>query len=499
MLADGARADVLEELVRAGRLPNIAQLTAPLAEPLRRASTTMPSATGPAYLPFLTGRFAGSLNVPGIRWFDRFAYVSRQRWMAKRSYVGLGNRFYERDLDPSVQTLFHYASDHVNVFNPVRRGVRKDRDRLNRARVYLSPLAKYLGGWRVLDRNVRRETLKAVDAGARFVFSTFMGVDEASHDHGVRHAKTLDAYRFLDETVGEIQQRLDRRGELDRSRLILSSDHGLSDTTTHFALAEFIEGHGYKPLFYPRIWRRKPTAAVMVSGNALAHLYLPKRGSWAFRPRGAALWAEHGDLLMELAHHPSVAFLVYRDEEAQVVVQKADNRTRFRRGDGQIKFQSVGKDPLGLPEGLRVLDEDYFFRLTWDHPYPDAAVQLSQLFESPRAGDVIVVAEPGHDLRGRFEVPEHKASHGSLHRDHLLVPLLVNDPSLAVAPCRTVDVFVYILRQLGIPIPPDIDGRDLPLKESLAPLLGEAPPAMPLTPTAPTLDPVPVVPGVPPA
>lgn len=497
LLADGARADVLEDLARSGSLPNIRRLFHLDEFPVRRAVTTMPSATGPAYLPFLTGRFAGALNIPGIRWFDRFAYGKRQRFAAKRSYVGLGNRYYDRDLDPSVKTIFQHEPDHVNVFNPVHRGVGKGRNKLNARRAWLSPMAKYFGRWRWLDASVRKATLGAVDSGTKLIFSTFMGIDENSHDHGVRSPQTLDAYKFLDESVGQAMQALHERQELKTTRIVLSSDHGLSDTHTHFPLAEHVQTMGYRALYYPKIWPRKPKAAVMVSGNALAHLYLQKKGSWAYRPRGAGLWAEHGDLMASLADHASVDLLAYRDEEANIVVQRGEDRVRFRRGDGRVKVETFGTDPLGLPAGMRVMEEEYCFQLSWDQEFPDAVLQLSQIFDSPRCGDVIVIAKPGHDLRRRFEVPGHAASHGGLHRDHMMVPLLVNDPALAIAPCRTVDVFAYLLQQLGRSVPPELDGRQLPLLPT-PPITPPAPAPAPLPP-APTATPAPVPPGGPPA
>ena len=78
-LADGARPDVLEDLLRRGDLPNIGSC---IVEPgsYRRATTAFPSTTGPAYLPFLTGRFPGPCNVLGIRWFDRERYRQWGMW-----------------------------------------------------------------------------------------------------------------------------------------------------------------------------------------------------------------------------------------------------------------------------------------------------------------------------------------------------------------------------------------------------------------------------------
>jgi arylsulfatase A-like enzyme len=71
-----------------------------------------------------------------------------------------------------------------------------------------------------------------------------------------------------------------------------------------------------------------------------------------------------------------------------------------------------------------------------------------------------VTARPGYDLRARFEKPSHRGSHGSLHRLHLMTPLLANHP-LAAGPARTVDILPTVLDALGIRSPAEIDGRSL--------------------------------------
>ena len=58
--------------------------------------------------------------------------------------------------------------------------------------------------------------------------------------------------------------------------------------------------------------------------------------------------------------------------------------------------------------------------------YPDAIAQIVQLFKSPRCGDIVISAETGYDLRKDYEYPEHKSSHGSLKREHMVVPLIIN-------------------------------------------------------------------------
>src|SRR5919106_1693361 len=88
LLADGSRYDVFRELLDAGRLPNLAEIF--LSEgTFAKAASVFPSTTGPAYMPFLTGCFPGTCNVPGIRWFDKAEYARRKLSLTRfRSYVG---------------------------------------------------------------------------------------------------------------------------------------------------------------------------------------------------------------------------------------------------------------------------------------------------------------------------------------------------------------------------------------------------------------------------
>jgi hypothetical protein len=50
------------------------------------------------------------------------------------------------------------------------------------------------------------------------------------------------------------------------------------------------------------------------------------------------------------------------------------------------------------------------------------------------------------------------SSHGALHREHMMVPLLVNHPVTEI-PRRTVDVFTSAMTALGIEVPAEAEGR----------------------------------------
>src|SRR5438046_8894624 len=100
ILVDGARPDVLRELLAEGDLPNPARW---VIEPggMAVGTTVFPSTSGVAYIPFLFGRYPGTADVPGIRWLDRGAAGGslRAQWQAARSYCGVQASWINRDID----------------------------------------------------------------------------------------------------------------------------------------------------------------------------------------------------------------------------------------------------------------------------------------------------------------------------------------------------------------------------------------------------------------
>lgn len=119
-----------------------------------------------------------------------------------------------------------------------------------------------------------------------------------------------------------------------------------------------------------------------------------------------------------------------------------------------------GSDPFGYPKLPETMTDRESLALTLNTDYPDATAQLLQIFRSRRAGDLVLSAATGSDLRLRYEIHEHKSSHGSLHWEHMKIPLATN-VRLPDGPIRSVDVFPTVLKLLGRPVPAGIDGQSL--------------------------------------
>src|SRR5882762_2806457 len=223
VLIDGARHDVLRELLARGDLPN-------LARPNRNgmyATTVFPSTTGVAYIPFLFGRYPGAANVPGIRWLDRAAASGglRAQWRAARSYCGVQASWINRDIacGPSI---FELVPQSLAICTPIIRGLRRGAHLTPKRRALLGIAAHYFGTYDALDRAVADAWVAAAGEPWRFLFVVFPGPDGLSHLRDPCHPLVLDAYRRIDRALGQFVARARAGGEAPA--LFVAADHGAS-------------------------------------------------------------------------------------------------------------------------------------------------------------------------------------------------------------------------------------------------------------------------------
>jgi arylsulfatase A-like enzyme len=457
LLADGARPDVLGRAMDDGSLPALARLRD--EGTMATVTTAFPSVTGPAYTPFLMGRYPGPIGLPGLRWFDRTRETARGFGNC-RSYVGSEMRHVDADLDPTAPTLFELAGPSIGALSVIGRGLRRG-ERIGRGMRFVARAARThftgnVAGWLDIDRKIGAEVARRIrDHRPRVVFAALTGIDKTSHAMGHDSAGVHEAMRIVDETVATIRHDAERAGRWDAMHLWIASDHGHSPVTAHDDLATLLRSWGHGTIAHPWTFAGGRDAAVMVSGNAMAHIYLdldrPTRPWW---PELKASWS---DLATALLARTSVDLMIlplnrrefevrHRERGSATIVADA-GRYSYRPGDG---------DPLGLG-AHESLDDAAAFEVTRDSDYPDALVQIARLAASPRSGEIILSAARNWDFRARHEPIPHVSSHGALHREHMLVPLITNRP-VAHAPRRTVDVMPSALAALGIDIPAGLDG-----------------------------------------
>ncbi len=423
-------------------------------------ASVFPSVTGPAYAPFLMGRYPGPIGLPGLRWYDR------QRKTAtlpgnSRSYVGYEMRRIDSDIDPAAPTIFELARSSIGAMNMINRGLPSD-DRIGYglpfvARTAATHFSGKVGGWLAIDRYIAGEVAGRIRRKQPdFVFAALTGIDKTSHSEGHSGPYVDHALEIVDRAVAEIRNDAEERDTWEDTHLWVVSDHGHSPVEQHDDLAGFVQGLGFRTIAHPFVFTARGDAAVMVSGNAMAHIYLDLArrerpplsemgGKWQML-RDAVMTRDSVDLMI-LPSSPGCCEIHTRTRGYATMEWTND----------RISYAPVTGDPLTLGK-REELSDDEAYDVTFATDYPDSLVQISKLSDSPRSGEIILSAARNWDFRAKYEPIPHYSSHGALHRDHMLVPLLTNKP-LKRQPRRTVDVMPSALDALGIPIPTGLDGR----------------------------------------
>ena len=468
ILADGVRPDVLRRLAEAGELPHIDRSFFRGGHSYRGV-TVLPSVSSIAYVPMLTGQYPGTANVPGLRWVDKASFTSGKLFVqGHRSYVAPTILRLDGDLSPDLETLFELNPDSLGIRCDVRRGLSNGAGKTSQ--LALMPqmfLAQYLRRADFVDRAVMSQAIswlsRTRDRKPRFAFLPLVDVDKVSHRYGPEHRRTVESYRRMDSVVGVLVEYLRKHGLWDRTHMIITSDHGHTETRQHLDVSGLISELGYGVFEHPNIYRRRADSAVMISGNSYGNIYMSSEGRWESPLTSEELESEHARVLQAFRQREEIEWYAYRDSSGGVKVVSGRGEAILDRRDGHYTYAFNGADPLRL--GLqhnRVRLRDALAQ-TCETDFPDALEQIWQLFQSGRTGDIVVTARPGYDLRGWREFPEHRSSHGALCREHMAVPILssIPLPSAPESGSRTVDLFPTIAEGLGLSLTKPHFGRSL--------------------------------------
>ncbi len=481
ILIDGAPYAVFRGLLENGDLPNIKKYVVDRGS-LNKAVSVFPSTTGPAFIPFFMGLYPGTANIPGIRWLSKsnFHLPHRFKRPGVCSYMGLDGLRFEADLPIDHPTLFNFFSPVSNIYNLLARGCPPAKNRTRWMKPFFYTYAHFSHRWRFVNRMAIQHLHKAVEAGDKFVMCLFPAVDTFSHLTEIRSQQVFQTYREIDTAIGKLIHILQKTNTLEETLILITSDHGMTDTHTHIDIPQHLDDGGWRCLHYPKVWRQGAVSASMVSGNGMTHLYFKNSGKgkgWGERMSFEAL--QQIGVIGSLIELEGLGLVAGQSETGDIIVQSRNGQgrischlqnktcenpqgvaTTFKSADSlRFSYRFTGIDPLKYGVRHEHLSSREALYETYDSPYPDGIVQLWQIFKSERTGDLVLSAESGYDLRARYEVPEHHATHGALMAEHLNIPLATNHP--IVGPyIRSVDIFPTMLSLCGHTVAEDsIDGR----------------------------------------
>lgn len=467
---DGMSEQVMDEMLAAGELPHIARLIANGVR-VRRAICSLPSITYSSFTTILTGCHPGRHGITGNKWFDRYSLIHRD--------YGTTRTYRDVDDDILVPTVYEHLSDEftVSIQCAIRRGVGRTID--NWAS---SGLRWFVGGYEATDQLMPwRFDLIAEEANRRgcwpvLIHAYFPGVDEIGHRRGSDSPHYRRALRNVDRQIGLLHEALAGAGMAERTCTILLADHNHTPVPPNrwFDVPRWLRdtaqlrvrttSAGGQRLADRERAYRNVDAVVLVDGDRIARVYLQGTGGWHEQPTRARLESVLRGGPGSLSDQEAIDQIAVRHEtrEGQRVIdlhsRRGQSEIKRRSADGAVlyRYTIAERGALDFGDAVDVSfientgwhDVSAWLAATADSAYPGVIAHLADLFDSPRAGDVVIFAAEGWDF-----APGNHGGHGGIGAGDTRVPLVFSgnmiDRSAALDAARLIDVTPTILGLLG--------------------------------------------------
>ncbi|MDZ4224317.1 MAG: alkaline phosphatase family protein, partial [bacterium] len=274
------------------------------------------------------------------------------------------------------------------------------------------------------------------------------GADYFGHKTGATSDEIRWTLKQFDYLLENFAGRLEKRGLLDKTYFIVSSDHGMHDAGRLFKLQRII-------------WKAIESKKIAYVGNrgvSSTFLYLPGAKGWEEIPTLERLRNFPGkhrsvDMIELIRKQDAVEWLAVRDEVDRVRIYSKEGEaliTRIPNGERPLfSYTFSGKDPLEYEKNFKPADAREWLEATVHDKRPNAVVDLGNLFADPRVGDILVTLEDPWGFR-RMKA----GTHGSLSQSDMHIPLLMAGPGISKETrtlAKGVDVFPTVLEWLGLP------------------------------------------------
>jgi hypothetical protein len=461
---DGLSITTLQRMDRQGRVPHIRRVFLEGGVGATNAVCSLPSITYPNAVSLITGRFPGGHGILGNQWFDRNE-ARLPGYIHADSYRSVNNHFTSRTVYDLLDEEFT-----VNVQCHTRRGVDVTIDNWPKTGadwlLHRFSRTDFRVGRTVQDVIRLAERRKAWPVLQTYYFP---GVDEIGHRNGPEAEAYEAAIEVADASIGRICDAVQRTAAGSSTYYVLMSDHGMVATppTQTWDLRQWLDDHTDLKIHQGRLtspwtWFRRwvlnrKDAVLVVGADRRAHLHL----------RGPQRWDQPAprkrivDLATQLAQQEAVEIALIRDGDNRVKVLESGSSgvVERRRQDGRWEY---GWSP-GPTHPLQWATSQEWLQRSAASERPDFVPQVSHLMDSPRSGDVVLMASRDHSFAEAWP-----GGHGSCLSVDMRIPFFVSGPDLAprgrIASARLVDIMPTILDFLGVGHRLqglEIDGRSL--------------------------------------
>lgn len=505
LLLDGARPGEIDEAVKLGLMPNLKRLFYDQGARYENALTIFPTVSTPAHQALLSGLQPGHHGIPNLDWFSRplekyIDYLNPKYWSWTNLYLfNFLQVFENRIADDKPHLIFETLRGHPSlaVYETANSG----------ASVVLPSFPPILTGYegkiqgfyeafdvKALSEVLKRFKNEAPEKLPRFTMVSCYGMDLVNHYVHPQSERAKDLFRLYDRFLAELEQTLKDRGILDKTLLIVTSDHGQHDVD-----GGMVDLGGYLRQIGLRADLANPQQSQVMWGDhgvTFSNLYFKLGKDWSRRPTYGELRnysAADGtkiDLIERLLAHPDIEWLVTAEGTSKTHVHRDGQHALLlrKRVGGEILYSyqpDAGQDPLEYLQYplLRAWSENGEFHNSTDWlkasshlPIPDAVVAMPQVFDDFKVGDLVLMTSKRtqfHDAR--------PSGHGSPWREDRHIPLMFHGPGIRTGildEARIVDVYPTLLAYFGIPGQGPMDGRPLKslfLEETPVNLVGTAP------------------------
>ncbi len=485
---DGMNRRIFNALLDSGKLPNVKEHFVDNGAVFKDALSNFPSTSPTIYQSYVTGLLPGNSGIPHLERFDRknekvIGYLTTSGYLKINDDMinmrALQNPDVARLQPPT--TIYELLDGHptFSLYSSFRRGAADyfpKRVPIHALwSTYVTDSAEnidYLAYKKIFD------IFKKADI-PRYMLVGLYSVDVLEHEFEIESKRVEHAVVQFDLFLKEFLELLKERGIADRTYLILSADHGMHDTGKRFDLEKpLIEAGVFIKPGNPKI--HSYTLYTADRGISSTHIYVKHDGGW--EPiESADILRDHPkkgggtiDLTQTLLSLEPTMFVIARDgERAARIFDKHGGESRIECYS--LKFTDWcsyrvadnRSDPLhykGRAHLTRLLDGEPHSTLEWkaaavNEDYPDAVVQLAQIFWDGRAGDFFVIPESQWGFR-----KAKAATHGSIIFDDMRVPILISGPTVqkgSFGVIRSCDIYPMLVKWFGLHVPEEnYDGVD---------------------------------------